>query len=90
MLIVARRLVGTDIDVRGAVDAGLTLLDASPFVVGFQSLPDTDFAGDPRVVDGSGNGTADVDIGAYESPGPSFSCAAGDPITTAPTHHTDT
>ncbi|MGH9278046.1 MAG: choice-of-anchor Q domain-containing protein, partial [Acidimicrobiales bacterium] len=33
-------------------------------------LPGTDIQGNPRVVDGDGNGTAIVDMGAYESAGP--------------------
>jgi hypothetical protein len=34
-------------------------------------LPETDFDGNPRVVDGDGDGVAIVDMGAYENCGPS-------------------
>jgi predicted outer membrane repeat protein len=48
------------------IDAGNTYVDFEPQTVGFQTLPETDLAGNPRLVDGDGDGIQDVDMGAYE------------------------
>ena len=48
------------------IDKGNTFVDFEPLTFGFQPLPDTDLAAAPRLVDGDGNGSADVDMGAYE------------------------
>ena len=45
------------------------MIDAAPFTAGFQPLPLFDLAVNPRVVDGNGDGHADVDMGAYEVQG---------------------
>jgi len=49
------------------VDQGNNFIDYQPTVPGFQLLPATDLDGKWRVVDGDGDGTATVDMGAYES-----------------------
>ena len=49
-----------------AIDAGNTYVDIEPLTPGFQTLPEIDLAGEPRLVDGDGDGSADVDMGAYE------------------------
>ncbi len=48
------------------IDSGYTLLDYDPLEPGFQFLPETDLAGQTRIVDGNGDGLTDVDIGPYE------------------------
>lgn len=52
------------------IDRGNNYMDYHPTVPGFQSLPDTDMDGNWRIVDGNGDGTATVDMGAYERQGP--------------------
>ncbi len=49
------------------IDAGETVVDADRNLSGFQLLPDFDFDGNSRIVDGNGDGEARVDIGAYEA-----------------------
>jgi hypothetical protein len=51
------------------VDAGDKYTDYSRFDPGYQPLPATDIWGDSRIVDGDGDGRAQVDIGAYEYQG---------------------
>jgi len=52
------------------IDKGLTYIDIDPLDgTVFTPLPPTDFAGQPRVVDGNGDRIAQVDIGAYEYQG---------------------
>jgi hypothetical protein len=51
------------------IDAGYNYEDIDPFIQGIQYLPPIDFAGNPRIVDGNGDGVAQVDIGAYEFQG---------------------
>jgi predicted outer membrane repeat protein len=48
------------------IDTGNTFVDADPLSPGFQALPQTDLAGEPRIVDGDEDGLVDVDMGAYE------------------------
>jgi hypothetical protein len=48
------------------IDAGNRFVDADPLTPGFQALPTTDVAGRPRIVDGNGDGVAEVDMGTYE------------------------
>jgi len=48
------------------VDAGSNFIDFDPGTVGFQPLPAFDLDGQPRIVDGDGDGNAVVDTGAYE------------------------
>jgi hypothetical protein len=52
------------------IDRGNNYLDYFPTVPGFQLLPATDLDGNWRVVDGNNDGTATVDMGAYERQGP--------------------
>jgi hypothetical protein len=52
--------------VSSCIDAGNNYIDYYPTVPGFQLLPATDFDGNWRVVDGNDDGTATVDMGAYE------------------------
>lgn len=49
------------------VDAGLNDVDVDPATEGVQPLPETDLLGTPRIRDGNADGTAAVDLGAYES-----------------------
>lgn len=49
------------------IDAGLNDVDLDPAAEGVQSLPETDLSGAPRIRDGNADGTAAVDLGAYES-----------------------
>ena len=48
------------------LDAGSNYVDYEPMEPGFQLLPETDMAGNWRIVDGNGDGEAIVDMGAYE------------------------
>ena len=48
------------------IDKGNNYIDYYPTVPGFQPLPDTDLDGNWRIVDGNHDGTAIVDMGAYE------------------------
>jgi len=48
------------------IDRGLNIVDVDPAKAGLQKLPETDLDGKARLVDGDGNGTAVVDIGAFE------------------------
>lgn len=50
-----------------AIDRGNNFVDILPLVPGFQALTPLDFAGDIRIQDGDGDGTATVDLGAYEA-----------------------
>ena len=51
------------------IDRGANLVDWDPFEPGFQTLPEGDLDGVPRVVDGDSDGLAIVDMGAYEYQG---------------------
>jgi hypothetical protein len=51
------------------IDRGNNYIDYVPTVPGFQLLPATDLDGNWRVVDGKDDGTATVDMGAYEYQG---------------------
>jgi hypothetical protein len=48
------------------IDSGNTHVDSEPLTAGFQTLPEIDLAGKPRLVDGDDDGVANVDMGAYE------------------------
>jgi hypothetical protein len=48
------------------IDRGNNYIDYFPIVPGFQLLPSTDLDGNWRIVDGNGDGTPTVDMGAYE------------------------
>lgn len=48
------------------IDTGNRLVDIDHRQSGFQTLPDADLGGDPRVVNGDGLGDTEVDMGAYE------------------------
>ena len=48
------------------IDAGSNLVDFDPTTPGFQPLPAADLGGQDRIVDGDGDGSAEVDMGAYE------------------------
>lgn len=50
------------------VDRGSTFVDLDPLLPGLQQLPQFDLFGNPRLVDGNGDGIAVVDMGAFESP----------------------
>ena len=52
------------------IDRGSAFVDVEPLVAGLQRLPELDFYGNPRVLDGNGDGFLTVDIGAYEVPQP--------------------
>jgi hypothetical protein len=52
--------------VRRIIDTGNHCLNHHPTRPGFQLLPDTDSDGDSRILDGNPDGTATVDMGAYE------------------------
>ncbi len=51
------------------IDKGNNYADYYPRIPGLQLLPGTDLDGSPRVVDGNNDGTATVDMGAYENQG---------------------
>jgi predicted outer membrane repeat protein len=51
------------------VDAGNNYIDYDPLAPGFQILTNTDLDGNWRIVDGNGDGTPRVDMGAYEFQG---------------------
>ncbi len=51
------------------LDAGSNYVDYEPMEPGFQLLPETDMAGNWRIVDGNGDGNAVVDMGPYEYQG---------------------
>ncbi|MCP4642033.1 MAG: right-handed parallel beta-helix repeat-containing protein [bacterium] len=51
------------------IDTGRTLVDFDPLEPGFQPLPETDLGGQPRIVDGDGDGWVAVDMGAHEYQG---------------------
>jgi hypothetical protein len=48
------------------IDAGNSYVDFEPMTPGFTLMPDLDPAGNPRIVDGNGDGIAEVDMGVYE------------------------
>lgn len=48
------------------VDRGTNIVDIDPFTPGTQLLPPLDLGGAPRLVDGDGNGSKLVDMGAHE------------------------
>jgi Bacterial TSP3 repeat len=48
------------------IDAGSNYVDYDPISPGFQFLPQTDAAGNVRIVDGNGSGEAIVDMGSFE------------------------
>lgn len=48
------------------IDRGTNVVDVDPFTPGSQLLPATDIAGAPRLIDGDGNGSRLVDLGAHE------------------------
>jgi|GEM_PF-1721697 len=50
------------------VDRGNKVVDLEPLVPGWQQLPEFDLFGNPRLVDGNGDGVVAVDMGAYEAP----------------------
>jgi len=52
------------------IDRGNTFVDLDPLLPGFQQLPQFDLFGNPRIVDGNGDGVVAVDIGAFEAPAP--------------------
>ncbi|MFN0138243.1 MAG: right-handed parallel beta-helix repeat-containing protein [Phycisphaerae bacterium] len=51
------------------VDRGNNAVDTDQTVAGYQFPSSTDFAGNSRITDGDGDGTATIDIGAYEFQG---------------------
>lgn len=50
------------------VDRGNNFVDTDPLVPGLQLLPDVDFTGNTRILDGNNDGAATVDVGAFEAP----------------------
>jgi hypothetical protein len=48
------------------IDFGNNYADTDPTTPGVQFLPEFDLDGNPRIVDGDGDGLATVDIGAFE------------------------
>ena len=53
----------------GVIDRGNNYVDFDPIAIGFQALPQTDIAGNQRIVDGNEDGEPVVDMGAYEFQG---------------------
>jgi hypothetical protein len=51
------------------VDWGTNFVDVDPGTPGYQFLPELDLDGSSRIVDGDGDGVANVDIGPYEYQG---------------------
>lgn len=51
------------------IDVGSNFVDIDPATPGVQFLPEIDFAGNWRIVDGNADGAATVDLGAYEFQG---------------------
>jgi len=51
------------------LDRGNNLIDYHPVVPGWQPLPNRDLDGNWRIVDGNADGTATIDMGAYERQG---------------------
>jgi hypothetical protein len=51
------------------IDAGNQFIDADIILAGFQLLPIFDLDDNARIVDGDGDGTEEIDIGAYEYQG---------------------
>ena len=49
-----------------AIDRGSNFVDTDRFHAGQQPLGPLDLDGNPRIVDGDGDGAAIVDMGAYE------------------------
>ena len=50
------------------IDAGNNFVDFDSFKLGFQFAPETDINGLWRIVDGNGDGSAIIDMGAHELP----------------------
>lgn len=51
------------------IDTGNNYLDYDPVTVGWQPLPQTDLAGQRRIVDGNSDGSEVIDMGAFEYQG---------------------
>jgi predicted outer membrane repeat protein len=67
----------------GTLDDDLRLLDVSPCIDAGDNAAvppgvTADLDGKQRIIDGDGDGTADVDMGAYEFSPPSAGCICGD------------
>jgi predicted outer membrane repeat protein len=48
------------------IDAGNQYVDVDPATLGIQFVPEFDLDGNLRIMDGNGDGLAEIDIGAYE------------------------